>query len=44
VIGAADGVLAVGKGLFSGAKKIGKGVGGAFNTKKDEKKDSSRSS
>jgi hypothetical protein len=38
VIGAADGVLAVGQGFFSGVKSVGKGFGGVFNPKKSPKK------
>ena len=39
VVGTADGLLSAGRGIFSGVKNVGKGIGGAFTGKKPERKD-----
>ena len=33
-MGSADGLLSAGKGIFSGVKNVGHGIGGAFRGKK----------
>ena len=38
VMGAADGVLSAGQGLFSGIKNVGKGIGGAFQGQSPKRK------
>ena len=43
VEGTVSGVFSVGRGLFSGAKSVGKGIGGVFGQNdEDEQKPSSR--